>query len=829
MTALSRPLLYYLGLRRGVLLVRIAIRPLLLSALLALAPAARPEEPNPDVVKAVRAMLDTKKEDERDAMKAALLRRPDLDWASLRAGLEAGPYYQKPLETAFGERSSKGTFDIVFSGPDGKPRGFLMWVPKKYDAKEKLPLLVYLHHEPQAEHLQAGGEKAGVALTRLKAIAEERGMFVVAPYTSRGAEWWVPEGRKLVEWTIRQVRQRYNIDDDRISLIGALGGGDAVWYLGQEMPGTWSALMPMSGDPYEITALIRPLFLGTLDRMDILMGVPGRTSSAVGEKSAERFLADLKPLFDQRMRITTAVWPTAQADFSYFDKIVAQIASFACDRKREAYADEVDIETEADGPGLRSLWLRNEGYDPDGSSAPHGHGFGSTRLRWTAPDRKGAEKKLGVEIDTREGMPGIVIRSAPGEAGRSQIFSGDILLEVNGAAVSKVEDLRGALDGTEWGGEVHLLLARDVKDDDLKRHERVEDRYRRYRAKVKELTDAKKPIPEQLWDEIEEEGPGEEPAAPEEEEGDDEGGIIISDDEEEKPAEGAQGGGTAKDVKKSVRLIERWVRIRRPAGVLVREDFGAQWDASYVKTEGVRIAGVYAGSLAARSGFKEGDLIVAVGGKEVKKIHDIEDAIATIDEGGKPFRFEEEPDGQNFIDFTIRRPNADGSFQSDTGITVRWTPVKSSRVDGRWDKKENTLYVLANNVSSFTLYFNDSLVEPGKEFHLFINDIPYQDLANPETAPDYPNPHGDGAAGDEVYRMRKRRAKVEGWTPDFAFALEDFLASWDRRQVYGAKRTYDLTKMKAGFEKARTRIKREDDLPERVKKAYEEHRQRAKG
>lgn len=800
-------------------------RLLLPVALLALAPAARPDEPNPDVVKAVRAMLDTKKEDERDSMKVALLKRPDLDWNALRAGLEAGPYYQKPLETAYGERSSKGTFDIVCSGPDGKPRGFLLWVPKKYDAKTKLPLLVYLHHDPEAEHLQAGGEKAGVALSRFNEIAEDRGMFVVAPYTSRGAEWWVPEGRRLVEWTIKQVRLRYNIDDDRISLIGSLGGGDAVWYLGQEMPGTWSALMPMTGDPYEIAALIRPLFLGTLDRMDILVGVPGRTMSTVGEKSAERFLADLKPMFDQRMRITTAVWPTAHGDFSYLEKIVAQIGTFACDRKREAYPEEVDIETEA-GPGLRSLWLRNDGYDAEGDSAPHRFSFHSTRLRWTPPDRKAAEKRLGIEIDQREGMPGLVIRSASGEADKAKIRGGDVLLEMNGSPITKLDDVRAALDATEWGSEVHVLLARDVKEEDLARHERGEDRYRRYRAKLKELRDEGKPIPEQLWDEIEEEGPGEEEATKEE---DDDAGIVISDDEDKKPAEAGGGGGNAKDVKKAVRIIERWVKIKKPAGVLIREDFGAAWDRSYTKTEGVRIASVYAGSLAARSGFKEGDLIVSVGDKAVKGIHDIDDALATMDEGGKPFRFEEEPEGANFIDFTIRRPNADGSFQGETGLTVRWVPVKSSRVDGRWDKKENALHVLANHASGFTLYFNEALIEPGKEFHLFINDVPYMDLVDPDNAPNYPRAHDDPAIGDEVYRMRKKRAKVEGWTPDPAWALEEFLVTWDRRQIYGAKRSFDLTKMKAGFEKARTRVKREDDLPDRVRQAYEEHRQRAKG
>jgi hypothetical protein len=804
--------------------------PLVLTLVL-LTPAARPAEPNEEVVKAIRAMLDTKKEDERDAMKAALLKRPDLDWVSLRAGLEAGPYYQKPLETAFGERQSKSTFDIVFSGADGKPRGFLMWVPKCYDAKTKLPVLLYLHHDPQAPDTKMGFDKAGVGLVRFRKVAEERGFFVVAPYTSQGAEWWMPEGKRLIQWTLKRVRERYNIDDDKIGLIGALGGGDAVWYLGQEMPGTWSVLMPMTGDPYEITALIRPIFLATIDRMDVLMGVPGKTMSTVGEKSVERFLADLKPMFDQRLRITAAIWPGAQADFSYLEGIAGQIGSFLCDHERKAYPDEVDVETEAGGDGLRSLWLENDGYDPDGAVAPPQRGFHTTRLTWTAPERKEAEKKLGVEIETRDGMPGLFIKGTPGEAGRAQIYPGDVILEVNDKAVSTQQELAAAIQGTAWGDEVKLLLARDVEERDLDRHERLENRYKRYRKKLQELKDAGKPIPPHLWDEVaeeEEEGPGKK-----EEEangGEEEGGISISDDsEKKKPADGPKGDHKAKEKKSVVRIIERWVKIRRPGGVFVREDFGAQWDPAYTRTEGVRIASVYPGSLAARSGFKEGDLVVQVGNKQVKTFHDVEDYFATADEGEKPFRFEAEPENENSIDFTIRRPNADGSYQADQTVTVRWVPVKSSRVDAQWDKRENTLSILANNVSSFTIYFNDDLIEPGKEFNLFINDIPYQDLVNPETTPDYPKNHEDPAVADELYRLRRKRAKVEGWTPDLPWALEEFLTTWDRRQIYGAKRTFDLTKMKAGFDKAKQRGKREDDFPDRVKKAYEEYQGRAKG
>ena len=807
--------------------MRIPRSPLFPAVLALLAPAARPEEPNADVVKAVRAMLDTKKEEERDALKAALLKRADLDWASVKAGLEAGPYYQKPLDTNYGERHSKSTFDIVFSAEDGKPRGFSMWVPKKYDAKEKLPVLLYLHHAPQTDDLGAGAEKAGVAILRLRDICEERGIFLVAPYTSKGAEWWVPTGRKLVAWTLKRVRERYSIDDDRIGLIGPLGGGDAVWYLGQEMPGTWSCLMPMTGDPYEITALIRPLFLGTLDRMDVLMGVPATTDSMVGAKDIGRFLGDLKPMFDQKLRITAAIWPTANADFSYLEKIAAQIGAFVCDRKREAYADEVDIEVEA-GEGLRCLWLRNDGFDPEGSMAPPHRGFSTTRLKWTPPERKEGDRRVGVDCEPRDGMPGLFIKSTPGQAGKSQIFPEDVILEVNGVPVAKTEDLKAIVEKTAWNDEVRLLLARDVKEKDLARHERIEDRYKRYRARIKELTDAGQPVPGNLWDEVEEQGSGEEEGAKEE---DDSAGISMSDDSEKPEDDEAGGGGAGGDVKKTVRLIERWVKIRRPAGVLVRGDFGAQRDEAYDKTEGVRITSVLAGSLAARSGFKDGDLIVAVGGKEVKGIHDLEDALATMNEGDTPFKFEEEPEGENYIDFTVRRQGADGSYtgQPETGVTARWKPVQSSRVDAKWDKKDNTLTVLANQASGFTLYFTDALIEPGKEFHLFINDVPYQDLVNPQAAPEYPKDHDDPIAADELYRMRRKRAKIEGWTPDPTFAIEDFLVTWDRRQVYGATRSFDLTKMKEGFDQAKERAKRDDDFGGRVRKAYDEYPGRAKG
>jgi hypothetical protein len=797
------------------------MRFVLLLTVLGLLSAAAPaeEKVNPEVVKALRAVLDAKRDTERGELLEKFLGRQDLDWPSVRNALQEGRYYQKPLVTAYKIRHSSKHYDLVLSGNDGKPRGFSLYLPTSYVAKDPVPVLLYLHHAPGQPHLQGGKDRAGVAVVRFRDMAEKHGILFVAPYTSKGAEWWTPEGKRLVAWTLRQLRRLYKIDDDRIVLMGAMGGADAVWYLGQEMPGTWSVLMPMTGDAFEIGALVRPLFLGTLDRMDVLMGVPGKTKSSIGTKDTNKFLSEIKPMFGQGMRITAAIYPRAQGDFRYLDQITEQVASFVLSKKRKPFAGEVDVETEAGHP-LQSLWLRNDGYDAEGDVH---RDFKSTLLKWTPPKGKEADKKVGLQLHARPDWEvGMLITGTPGEAKNAKIYAHDVLLEADGVPIRKAEDLKAVLKKHDWNEEVRLLLGREVPEDHLERAQKAEERYKRMRKKIEELRAAGKPIPDDIEAELEDEKAAEE----EEEEEDDE--IIISDGDGDKKQDDDKPGRKGKRQKRHVLIVERWVKLRKPAGPLFRTDFGAGWDRKFDK-EGVKIAFVFPGSLADRVGLKQGDVIVQVGDTEVKKVHDIPAYLKEI-----AFQYEKEPEGKRGIDLTVKRKagGKDGQWSEHT-IHVEWKPVQASRVDAKWNKKENTLTVLARHVSGFTLFFADDLIKPGKEFHLFINHVPYQDLVDPATTPDYPHirPGSDPALGDELYRMRRKRAKIKGWEPDIKWAVEKYLETWDRRLVLGAQRSFDLTKMKAGFEKARKRhTGRRGKLGARVKAAYEKYRkEHAKG
>ncbi|MHC4341942.1 MAG: PDZ domain-containing protein, partial [Planctomycetota bacterium] len=682
---------------------------LTLPALLAPFAQAGDAEINEDVVKAVRALYSSRKPGEIKELKKALFARKDLDWPSVKKGLQTGIYYQKPLVTAYGERHSGKHMGIRLPGKDGRPRGFSLWVPEKYDAKEKIPVLFYLHHNSGHQH--AGPELAGLAVLKFRKACEAHNVLFVAPYTMKGAEWWTAEGKRVVEWTVRKVKERYNIDEDRVGLMGALDGGDAVWYLAQEMPDTWSCLMPMTGDPYETSAIFRPIYLGTLDRMDVLMGVTGVYKGMLGDTRLEQYLAGLKPLFGQGMRITTAIYPRAAGDFRYLPNVREQVMAFVLDKKRKPLADEVDIATDRKD-GLRSLWLRNDGYYAEGETP---HNFGSTRLNWTAPERKDPKPKLGVHLGERKKWEvGIVINRAEGAAQAERIQPGDVLLEIDDVKVKTSADVKKQVGTHTFKDEVRVLLAREVKQEDLSRVQKLQAGYMKMVERRRKLRAEGKPVPLDLADQISEE----EDEAEEEEE--DDGESVIEMPEDSDGEEGEEGAGGALADEETVWFVfERFLYLRRPEGKLVRADFGASRDPAH-KKEGVKLRHIVAGGQAQRSGFKDGDVIVAVGADAVEKVRDLQRFF-------EEFKFEKAPEGERFVEITIQRPTADGAHQEKT-ITVRWEPPTSSRLDARWDKKEKSLNVLARKCKGFTVYFTDELIKPGEKFHLFVNNVPWKDL-----------------------------------------------------------------------------------------------------
>jgi len=138
-----------------------------------------------------------------------------------------------------------------------KDMSYSLYVPSGYNKSMKYPLMVALHglYSNHAQMIRYPG---------LTALAQKHGYIVVAPmgYNSRG--WYGSQGqssrysipRNLGELSEKDVmnvlgiiRGEFNINDNRIYLMGHSMGGGGTWHLGMKHPDIWAALAPVAPAP----------------------------------------------------------------------------------------------------------------------------------------------------------------------------------------------------------------------------------------------------------------------------------------------------------------------------------------------------------------------------------------------------------------------------------------------------------------------------------------------------------------------------------------------------------------------------------------------------
>jgi poly(3-hydroxybutyrate) depolymerase len=136
-----------------------------------------------------------------------------------------------------------------------KDMEYALYVPGGYDKERKVPLVIALHG--------LGGNPQQFMRTRgLTQEAEKRGYIVAAPmgYNERG--WYgqsvrfgakkdEPENlRELSEKDVMNVlgivKKEYNVDPDRVYLMGHSMGGGGTLHLAIKYPDEWAALGPIA-------------------------------------------------------------------------------------------------------------------------------------------------------------------------------------------------------------------------------------------------------------------------------------------------------------------------------------------------------------------------------------------------------------------------------------------------------------------------------------------------------------------------------------------------------------------------------------------------------
>lgn len=150
--------------------------------------------------------------------------------------------------------TKRGFVDGIFTCAAGS-RSYKLFVPASYRG-QPLPLIVMLHGCTQGPDDFARG-------TRMNALADERGCFVVYPAQAQGANasrcwnWFQPEhqGRDggepaIIAGLVRELATTYRLDRERIYVAGMSAGGAMAVVLGHTYPELFAAVGVHSGIPY---------------------------------------------------------------------------------------------------------------------------------------------------------------------------------------------------------------------------------------------------------------------------------------------------------------------------------------------------------------------------------------------------------------------------------------------------------------------------------------------------------------------------------------------------------------------------------------------------
>jgi len=126
---------------------------------------------------------------------------------------------------------------------DGTAGSCTLFVPEKYDPESRWPLILALH--------PAGGtgENYVHAWTRFE---QAHSYFVLAPTSPPGrveshTGWDEQATRQIVSRVLRDVRENFNIDPNRVYVDGASMGGIATWHYGLATPDLFAGLVCRAG------------------------------------------------------------------------------------------------------------------------------------------------------------------------------------------------------------------------------------------------------------------------------------------------------------------------------------------------------------------------------------------------------------------------------------------------------------------------------------------------------------------------------------------------------------------------------------------------------
>ncbi len=146
---------------------------------------------------------------------------------------------------AYAQSAALGQQESMRIGADGTRYPFVYLIPETYDATRSYPVEFMLHGGVSRPQWGPGGEWWRRGYDSLK--QEDR--IVVVPAAWNAAFWWYENQADNLPSILRELKQTYNIDDNRVTLTGVSDGGTGAYFFAFKQSTEWAAFLPYIGHP----------------------------------------------------------------------------------------------------------------------------------------------------------------------------------------------------------------------------------------------------------------------------------------------------------------------------------------------------------------------------------------------------------------------------------------------------------------------------------------------------------------------------------------------------------------------------------------------------
>ena len=393
---------------------------------------------NPALDHAVRSFWEAESEKDLRSASADILAtgsEPDTVWRRLGSG------------RVYSARVAKGRLNLEHQTPDGKKHRYVLVVPSTYNPAVPMPLRIYLHGGVETEDRNSG------RLWDFDRFGAGEGLAIY-PSAWRGAMWWHRNQVENILGILAELKRTYNIDENRIHVIGVSDGGTGAYFLAFKTPTPFAGFVPLIGHAGALVnprvGAAGPFFVPNLRNSPFFI-----VNGALDPLYPVREVVPYVALYRQA-GVNTVFRPRSQAghDLRWWPEVAPAVDSFIASHKRSPFPDRISWETDSPDKFARAYWLRIDelGQVPGETRFP---GFDSI-----VPLRP--EPNLGVRADpaSRQGVRLLAVELGS-IAGRAGLQAGDRILEANGIVTPDVPSLLQATQGLSWGDSLLLVVDRD--------------------------------------------------------------------------------------------------------------------------------------------------------------------------------------------------------------------------------------------------------------------------------------------------------------------------------------------------------------------------------